>query len=157
MRYLFKSYSWSSYSEIMLSGEYFIAVSLAFLKDLENLLKKVVRALCSAEISLRKQCPKSHGESSVGPSIRNGISRRLEDIAVLVQSKLAFLTFIDLHLHGQTVSDYHPLCMYFNLNGIFELTMYYNFWIHYFVTFFTQKLVLVSMHPKNNKNMIFDK
>ena len=45
MRYLFKSYSWSSYSEIMLSGEYFIAVSLAFLKDLENLLKKVVRAL----------------------------------------------------------------------------------------------------------------
>ena len=45
----------------------------------------------------------------MGPSTRNGISRRLEDITVLVQSKLAFLTFIDLHLHGQTVSDYHPL------------------------------------------------
>ena len=57
----------------------------------------------------------------MGPRIRNGISRRLGDITVLVISKLAFLTFIDLHLHGQIVSDYHPLCMYFNLNGIFEL------------------------------------
>ena len=53
--------------------------------------------------------PKSLGESSVGPRIRNGISRRLGGIAVLVQSNLAFLTFIDLHLHSQTVSDYHPL------------------------------------------------
>ena len=33
----------------------------------------------------------------MGPRIRSGISRRLEDIVVLVQSNLAFLTFTDLH------------------------------------------------------------
>ena len=45
----------------------------------------------------------------MGPRTRNGISRRLRDIAVLVQSNLVFLTFTDLCLQGQTVSDYHPL------------------------------------------------
>ena len=38
-----------------------------------------------------------------------GQKRGLRDIAVPVQLNLAFLTFIDLHLHSQIVSDYHPL------------------------------------------------
>ena len=53
----------------------------------QNLLERVV-------------CSKSPGESSVEPRIRNGLSRILDDIAVLVQSHLAFLTFTDLHLRG---------------------------------------------------------
>ena len=65
--------------------------------------------LWSTEISMREWCPKSPGESSVGPRTRNGISRWLGDIAVLVQSSLPFLTFTNLCLQGQTVSDYHPL------------------------------------------------
>ena len=80
----------------------------------------------------------------MGPRIRNGISRRLVDIAVLVQSNSAFLTFIDLCLQGQIVSDYHPLISV--LMGF--LQYYYDikiFWIHYF---FYLRLVLVSMNPK---------
>ena len=44
-------------------------------------------------------------------SVRNLLENvgNLRDIAVLVQLNLAFLTFIDLHLHSQIVSDYHPL------------------------------------------------
>ena len=64
----------------------------------------------------------------MGPRIRNGISRRLEDITVLVQSKLAFLTFIDLHLHGQIVSDYHPL---FLVLGIYIIHITYLLFIRY--------------------------
>ena len=38
----------------------------------------------------------------------------MRDTAVLVQSNLAFLTFIDLHLRSQIVSDYQPLFLIFN-------------------------------------------
>ena len=55
-------------------------------------------------------------------SVRNLLEkvRNLRDIAVLVQLNLAFLTFIDLHLHGQIVSDYHPLF----LNGLFKFKFF---------------------------------
>ena len=52
-------------------------------------------------------------------SVRNLLEKvgNLRDIAVLVQLNLAFLTFTDLHLHSQTVSDYQPLFLmgFFNL------------------------------------------
>ena len=86
----------------------------------------------------------------MGPRIRNGISRRLGGIAVLVQSSSAFLTFTDLCLHGQIVSDYHPLISV--LMGF--LQYYYDikiFWIHYF---FYLRLVLVSMNPKKQNKGI---
>ena len=55
-------------------------------------------------------------------SVRNLMEKvgNLRDIAVLVQLNLAFLTFIDLHLHSQTVSDYHPLF----LNGLFQFNFF---------------------------------
>ena len=58
---------------------------------------------------------KSERESSV----RNLLEKvgNLRDIAVLVQLNLALLTFTDLHLHSQIVSDYHPLFF----NGVFEV------------------------------------
>ena len=48
----------------------------------------------------------------------------LRDIAVLVQLNLAFLTFTDLHLHSQIVSDYHPLFF----NGFFEVNFFWMQW-----------------------------
>ena len=60
----------------------------------------------------------------MGPRTRSGISRRLGDIAVLVQSKLTFLIFKDLCSQGQTVSDYHPL---FQFEWDFWSLCYYNF------------------------------
>ena len=57
--------------------------------------------------------PKS--PSRMGPprvsSVRNLLEKvgDLRGIAILVQSNLAFLTFTDLYLQSQTVSDYHPL------------------------------------------------
>ena len=67
-----------------------IAVSLACSKDLKS--------------------PCSMGPPRVS-SVRNLLEKvgDLRDIAILVQSNLAFLIFTDLCLHGQTVSDYHPL------------------------------------------------
>ena len=65
--------------------------------------------------------PTSPYRMHMGPptesSVRNLLEKvgNLRDIAVLVQLNLAFLTFIDLHLHSQIVSDYHPLF----LNGFF--------------------------------------
>ena len=69
-------------------------------------------------IAVSLACPKdptSPYRMHMGPpresSVRNLLEKvgNLRDIAVLVQSNLAFLTFIDLHLYSQTVSDYHPL------------------------------------------------
>ena len=69
-------------------------------------------------IAVSLACPKdptSPYRMHMGPptesSVRNLLEKvgNLRDIAVLVQLNLAFLTFIDLHLHSQTVSDYHPL------------------------------------------------
>ena len=74
-------------------------------------------------------CPKdptSPYRMHMGPpresSVRNLLENvgNLRDIAVLVQLNLAFLTFIDLHLHSQTVSDYHPLF----LNGLFQFIFF---------------------------------
>ena len=59
--------------------------------------------------------PTSPYRMHMGPptesSVRNLLEKvgNLRDIAVLVQLNLAFLTFIDLHLRSQIVSDYHPL------------------------------------------------
>ena len=44
--------------------------------------------------------------------------------AVLVQLNLAFLTFTELHLHSQIVSDDQPLF----LNGIFEVIFFWMQW-----------------------------
>ena len=54
-------------------------------------------------------------------SVRNLLEKvgNLRDIAVLVQLNLACLTFIDLHLCSQIVSDYQPLFS----NGIFNLKL----------------------------------
>ena len=67
-------------------------------------------------IAVSLACPKDPTSPyRMGPpresSVRNLLEKvgNLRDIAVLVQLNLAFLTFIDLHLHSQTVSDYHPL------------------------------------------------
>merc|ERR1711993_130552 len=69
-------------------------------------------------IAVSLACPKdptSPYRMHMGPptesSVRNLLEKvgNLRDIAVLVQLNLAFLTFIDLHLHSQIVSDYHPL------------------------------------------------
>ena len=59
-------------------------------------------------------------------SVRNLLEKvgNLRVIAVLVQLNLAFLTFIDLHLHSQIVSDYHPLFF----NGFFEVNFFWMQW-----------------------------
>ena len=76
-------------------------------------------------IAVSLACPKdptSPYRMRMGPpresSVRNLLENvgNLRDIAVLVQLNLAFLTFIDLHLHSQIVSDYQPLFS----NGFFE-------------------------------------
>ena len=76
--------------------------------------------ICGWPLSLA--CPKDPTSPfRMGPpresSVRNLLEKvgNLRDSAVLVQLNLAFLTFIDLHLHSQTVSDYHPLL----LNGLY--------------------------------------
>ena len=91
-----------------------------------NILEKIV-----SEISWRKQCgpksPKWNKQETFGPvfprSFRNFVSfstpllpyqyRKGRHMAILVQSKLAFLTDLFFHLHGQTVSDNHPLFLVF--------------------------------------------
>ena len=75
-----------------------IAVSLACSKDLKSAYSMGPPRVSSVRSLLEK----------IGD---------LRDIAVLVQSNLVFLTFLDLCLQGQTVSDYHPLF----LNGFFKL------------------------------------
>ena len=67
-------------------------------------------------IAVSLACPKDPTSPyRMGPpresSVRNLLEKvgNLRDIAVLVQLNLAFLTFIDLHLRSQIVSDYHPL------------------------------------------------
>ena len=84
-------------------------------------------------IAVSLACPKdptSPYRMHMGPpresSVRNLLEKvgNLRDIAVLVQLNLAFLTFIDLHLHSQTVSDYHPLF----LNGLFQLFFFWMQW-----------------------------
>ena len=69
-------------------------------------------------IAVSLACPKdptSPYRMHMGPptesSVRNLLEKvgNLRDIAVLVQLNLAFLTFIDLHLRSQIVSDYQPL------------------------------------------------
>ena len=76
-------------------------------------------------IAVSLACPKdptSPYRMHMGPpresSVRNLLEKvgNLRDIAVLVQLNLAFLTFIDLHLRSQIVSDYQPLFS----NGFFE-------------------------------------
>ena len=78
-------------------------------------------------IAVSLACPKdptSPYRMHMGPptesSVRNLLEKvgNLRDIAVLVQLNLAFLTFIDLHLRSQIVSDYQPL--FSNGNGFFE-------------------------------------
>ena len=78
-------------------------------------------------IAVSLACPKDPTSPyRMGPpresSVRNLLEKvgNLRDIAVLVQLNLAFLTFIDLHLHSQTVSDYHPLF----LNGLFQFNFF---------------------------------
>ena len=80
-------------------------------------------------IAVSLACPKdptSPYRMHMGPpresSVRNLLEKvgNLRDIAVLVQLSLAFLTFIDLHLHSQTVSDYHSLF----LNGLFQFNFF---------------------------------
>ena len=74
-------------------------------------------------IAVSLACPKDPTSPyRMGPpresSVRNLMEKvgNLRDIAVLVQLNLAFLTFIDLHLRSQIVSDYQPLFS----NGFFE-------------------------------------
>ena len=74
-------------------------------------------------IAVSLACPKDPTSPyRMGPpresSVRNLLEKvgNLRDIAVLVQLNLAFLTFIDLHLCSQIVSDYQPLFS----NGFFE-------------------------------------
>ena len=83
-------------------------------------------------IAVSLACPKdltSPYRMHMGPptesSVRNLLEKvgNLRDIAVLVQLNLAFLTFIDLHLHSQIVSDYHPLF----LNGLFQFFVLFCF------------------------------
>ena len=78
-------------------------------------------------IAVSLACPKDPTSPyRMGPpresSVRNLLEKvgNLRDIAVLVQLNLAFLTFIDLYLHSQTVSDYHPLF----LNGPFQFNFF---------------------------------
>ena len=80
-------------------------------------------------IAVSLACPKdptSPYRMHMGPpresSVRNLLEKvgNLRDIAVLVQLNLAFLTFIDLHLRSQIVSDYHPLF----LNGLFQFNFF---------------------------------
>ena len=75
-------------------------------------------------IAVSLACPKDPTSPyRMGPpresSVRNLLEKvgNLRDIAVLVQLNSAFLTFTDLHLHSQIVSDYHPLFF----NGVFEV------------------------------------
>ena len=77
-------------------------------------------------IAISLACPKdltSPYRMHMGPptesSVRNLLGKvgNLRDIAVLVQLNLAFLTFIDLHLPSQIVSDYQP--------PIFKRVLYY--------------------------------
>ena len=77
-------------------------------------------------IAVSLACPKdptSPYRMHMGPpresSVRNLLEKvgNLRDIAVLVQLNLAFLTFTDLYLYSQIVSDYQPLFS----NGVFEL------------------------------------
>ena len=84
-------------------------------------------------IAVSLACPKDPTgpyRKHMGPpresSVRNLLEKvgNLRDIAVLVQLNLAFLTFIDLHLHSQTVSDYHPLF----LNGLFQFNFFWMQW-----------------------------
>ena len=102
-------------------------------------------------IAVSLACPKdptSPYRMHMGPptesSVRNLLEKvgNLRDIAVLVQLNLAFLTFIDLHLRGQTVSDYHPLFF----KCFFCIEYFRFFWIH--VCIYSLILKLVSMHPK---------
>ena len=74
-------------------------------------------------IAVSLACPKDPTSPyRMGPPIESRVRNLLEkvgnlrDIAVLVQLNLAFLTFIDLHLCSQIVSDYQPLFS----NGFFE-------------------------------------
>merc|ERR1712024_41015 len=69
-------------------------------------------------IGVSLACPKDptspyrmHAGPPTESSVRNLLEKvgNLRDIAVLVQLNLAFLTFIDLHLRSQIVSDYQPL------------------------------------------------
>ena len=64
-------------------------------------------------------------------SVRNLLEKvgDLRDIAILVQSNLAFLIFTDLSLHGQTVSDYHPL---FYIIWVFFFSIEIDFWLLFF-------------------------
>ena len=78
-----------------------IAVSLACPKDLKSLYS--VYRIWGLIVSSVRNLPEKVGD--------------LRDIAVLVQSNLVFLAFLDLCLQGQTVSDYHPPF----LNGFFKL------------------------------------
>ena len=88
-------------------------------------------------IAVSLACPKdptSPYRMHMGPpresSVRNLMEKvgNLRDIAVLVQLNLAFLTFMDLHLRSQIVSDYHPLffkgfmnfyCLFFGFISFF--------------------------------------
>ena len=75
---------------------YMIAVSLACPKDPKSLYR-----IWGLIVSSVRNLPEKVGD--------------LRDIAVLVHSNLTFLTFTDLHLHSQTVSDYHPLFLILGL------------------------------------------
>ena len=70
-----------------------IAVSLACTKDPKSLYR-----IWGLIVSSVRNLPEKVGD--------------LRDIAVLVHSNL---TFTDLHLHSQTVSDYHPLFLILGL------------------------------------------
>ena len=76
-----------------------IAVSLACPKDLKSLYS--VYRIWGLIVSSVRNLPEKVGD--------------LRDIAVLVHSNLTFLTFTDLHLHSQIVSDYHPLFLILGL------------------------------------------
>ena len=87
-------------------------------------------------IAVSLACPKdptSPYRMHMGPpresSVRNLMEKvgNLRDIAVLVQLNLAFLTFIDLHLHSQIVSDYHPL--FYFLWVFLQLKLRFYFYI----------------------------
>ena len=84
-------------------------------------------------IAVSLACPKdptSPYRMHMGPptesSVRNLLEKvgNLRDIAVLVQLNSAFLTFTDLHLHSQTVSDYQPLVFQMDF-----LNLKYNYFL----------------------------
>ena len=92
-------------------------------------------------IAVSLACPKDPTSPyRIGPpresSVRNLLEKvgNLRDIAVLVQLNSAFLTFTDLHLHSQIVSDDQPLF----LNGIFE--------VNFFLDVMARSLILKELH-----------